>query len=73
VITHDLDFSALLAYTETVGPSVVQIRTQDVLPDAVGADVVRVLRDHRTALDQGAIVSLDEFASRVRVLPVRRP
>jgi len=72
VITHDLDFSAILASTDAVGPSVVQIRTQDVLPDTIGSDVVRVLRDHSTALEQGAIVSIDELASRVRVLPVRR-
>jgi len=72
VITHDLDFSAILATTEAVGPSVVQVRTQDVLPDVVGSVVVRVLRDHLTALDQGAIVSIDELASRVRVLPIRK-
>jgi predicted nuclease of predicted toxin-antitoxin system len=72
VITHDLDFSALLVHTDAVGPSVIQVRTQDVLPEAVGADVVRVLREHAAALDQGAIVSLDELASRVRVLPIRR-
>ena len=72
VVTHDLDFSALLASTEALGPSVIQVRTQDVLPDAVGADVVRVLREHRAALDEGAIVSIDELASRVRVLPIRR-
>ncbi len=72
VVTHDLDFSPILASTEAIGPSVIQVRTQDVLPDAVGSDVVRVLRDHRAALDQGAIVSIDELASRVRVLPVRR-
>ena len=72
VVTHDLDFSALLASTEALGPSVIQVRTQDVLPDAVGSDVVRVLREHRAALDEGAIVSIDELASRVRVLPIRR-
>ena len=72
VITHDLDFSALLASTEAVGPSVVQVRSQDVLPDTIGADVVRVLRDHRAALDEGAIISIDELTSRVRVLPVRK-
>lgn len=72
VITHDLDFSALLAVTEAVGPSVVQVRTQDVLPDAIGPDVVRVLREHGTALDEGAIVSVDQLASRVRVLPIRK-
>ena len=72
VFTHDLDFSAILAVTEAVGPSVLQVRTQDVLPDGVGPNVLRVLRDHRTALNQGAIISVDEITSRVRVLPVRR-
>ena len=41
VITHDLDFSALLASTDAIGPSVIQLRTQDVLPDAIGSGVVR--------------------------------
>jgi predicted nuclease of predicted toxin-antitoxin system len=72
VITHDLDFSAILASTEALGPSVIQVRTQDVLPDAIGSDVVQVLRDQRTALDQGAIVSVDQLTSRVRVLPIRK-
>ena len=38
----------------------IQVRTQDVLPDAVGSDVVRVLRTHAAALEQGAIVSVDK-------------
>ena len=73
VFTHDLDFSALLAATEATGPSVIQVRTQDVLPDAIGGDVVRVLRTHSAELEQGAIISLDKVRSRVRVLPIRKP
>lgn len=72
VFTHDLDFSALLAATEAVGPSVIQLRTQDVMPDAAGEDVLRVLRQHGTALEEGAIVSVDRMTARVRVLPIRR-
>jgi len=72
VITHDLDFSALLASTDAIGPSVIQLRTQDVLPDAIGSGVVRMPRDHRTVLDQGAILSIDALTSRLRVLPIRR-
>lgn len=34
VFTHDLDFGALLAVTGVDGPSVVQIRTTDVTPEA---------------------------------------
>jgi predicted nuclease of predicted toxin-antitoxin system len=72
VVTHDLDFSALLANTEALGPSVIQVRTQDVLPDAIGTDVVRVLQEHQAALDRGAIVTIDELNARVRVLPIRK-
>lgn len=31
IVTHDLDFGALLAATRAHAPSVMQIRTQDVL------------------------------------------
>ena len=72
VFTHDLDFSALLAATEAIGPSVIQARTQDVLPEAIGGDVVQVLRTHAAALEEGAIVTVDKVTSRVRVLPIRR-
>jgi predicted nuclease of predicted toxin-antitoxin system len=73
VFTHDLDFSALLAATEATGPSVLQVRTQDILHDAIGRDIVRALRMRAVALEQGAIVTIDKVASRVRVLPIRRP
>ena len=73
VFTHDLDFSALLAATGATGPSVIQVRAQDVLPEAIGTDVVSVLRMHAAALEQGAIVSVDKVTSRVRVLPIRQP
>lgn len=32
VLTHDLDFTPLLATTSAAGPSVVQVRAQDVTP-----------------------------------------
>jgi predicted nuclease of predicted toxin-antitoxin system len=33
VFTHDLDFGTMLALTHATGPSVLQVRGQDVLPD----------------------------------------
>jgi len=36
VLTHDLDFSAILAATHGEKPSVVQIRADDVSPDVMG-------------------------------------
>jgi predicted nuclease of predicted toxin-antitoxin system len=70
VFTHDLDLAAIVATTSAEGPSVLQMRTQDVLPSAVGDDILRVLSDHREVLEQGAIVTVDEVTSRVRILPI---
>jgi len=72
VLTSDLDFSALLATSSATGPSVIQVRTQDVLPGSLGPQVVRVLLEQRDALESGAIVTIDEIAARVRILPIRR-
>jgi predicted nuclease of predicted toxin-antitoxin system len=72
VFTHDLDFTAILALAGAAGPSVIQVRTQNVLPEAIGADVVQVLSTHADALRAGAIVTIDEVGARVRVLPIRR-
>jgi len=70
VFTHDLDFAAIVATTNAEGPSVVQIRTQDVLPSAVGDDILQVLKDHGDVLAQGAIITVDKVTSRVRILPI---
>ncbi|MGO9833462.1 MAG: DUF5615 family PIN-like protein, partial [Polyangiaceae bacterium] len=56
VFTHDLDFGTLLALTRARGPSVVQVRTQNVLPVAIGNLVVRVLTEHGASLEAGALV-----------------
>lgn len=43
VFTHDLDFSAILAATGAEGPSVIQARTQNVLPQYLGDLVIEAL------------------------------
>lgn len=70
VFTHDLDFSALLATSRAGGPSVIQVRTQDVMPNALGNDVVRVLRMRAVEIERGAVVSIDKVRDRVRILPI---
>src|SRR5262245_10749977 len=64
VFTHDLDFSALLASTLKTGPSVLQVRTQDVMPGAIGDDVVRILRDYEDLIRTGVLITIDEVGSR---------
>lgn len=72
VLTCDLDFSAILANTDANGPSVVQVRARDVFPEGIGAQVVRVLAEQDEALRSGAIITIDEIAARVRILPLRK-
>ena len=56
VFTHDLDFGALLATRRSRRPSVIQVRTQDVLPAAIGDMIVRALYASRSHLEAGALV-----------------
>ena len=69
VFTHDLDFGVLLALTRAESPSVIQVRTQDVFPDVLGNRLIKVLREHESALGKGALLTVDEGKARVRVLP----
>ena len=70
VFTHDLDFGAVLAATGASGPSVIQIRTQDVMPKRLGPVLALILSQHRSALEKGALLIVDEAKSRVRLLPL---
>ncbi len=70
VLTHDLDFGALLALTRAHGPSVIQVRAQNVLPDAIADLVANVLTGQAAALEAGALVTVEPYAARVRVLPI---
>ena len=70
VFTHDLDFGTLLALTRASGPSVLQVRAHDVLPDHLSEIVVAAIRTYESQLEQGAIVTVDESRARVRILPI---
>ena len=70
VFTHDLDFGAILANTGSSSPSVIQIRIQDIHPDAAGTFVIENLRRFAQELDSGALISIDRERSRARILPI---
>ena len=72
VFTHDLDFGTILALTHATGPSVLQVRAQDVLPDSLEDAVTAALRQHDADLASGAVVVVDESRTRVRILPISR-
>jgi predicted nuclease of predicted toxin-antitoxin system len=60
----------MLALTHAAGPSVLQVRGPDVLPEDVGPAVIAALRQHNAALSGGALVVVDAKKCRVRVLPL---
>lgn len=72
VLTHDLDFGAILAATHGEKPSVVQIRAVDVSPDAIGDQVLAALQQMAGELEDGALLTVDARRTRLRVLPLRR-
>ena len=71
VITNDLDFSAILAAGAVAGPSVVQLRTQDLLSEGAVRIVARALEAHREDVERGALLSIDEGGTRVRMLHLK--
>ncbi|MGO9422038.1 DUF5615 family PIN-like protein [Roseiarcus sp.] len=73
VLTHDLDFGAILAATRDAKPSVVQIRADDVSPEAIGAVVTITLNRMADDLEAGALLTIDTARMRLRLLPVRPP
>ena len=72
VLTHDLDFGTLLALTHQVGPSVILVRTRDVTSQRLLDTIIGVVERHREHLQSGALITIDETQTRVRVLPLLR-
>ncbi|MCF7817684.1 MAG: DUF5615 family PIN-like protein [Kiritimatiellales bacterium] len=72
VFTHDLDFGDILAATNAEGPSVMQLRAQNINPAVAGPLVVAALRQFRYQLQSGALIVVDENKTRARILPIRR-
>jgi len=71
VLTHDLDFSAILAATHGDKPSVVQIRSEDVSPDVIGKPVIDALHQMASELDAGSLLTVDPNRTRLRLLPLQ--
>ena len=70
VFTHDLDFGTAPALTHANGPSVIQVRSQQVLPEHIGPTVIAAIRQYEAELAAGALVVVEPAKSRVRVLPL---
>ena len=72
ILTQDLDFGTILAVSNGERPSVVQIRSEDVSPEAAAQVVASTIRQLSAELEEGALVTLDPRQTRVRYLPLHR-
>jgi predicted nuclease of predicted toxin-antitoxin system len=70
VLTHDLDYGAILAATQGTAPSVVQVRSEHLGPEIIGQSVINALHETTRELETGALVTIDVSRTRVRILPL---
>jgi predicted nuclease of predicted toxin-antitoxin system len=73
IFTHDLDFGAILASTQAVAPSVLQVRNQETFVSTIGDLVISAIAQFKEELEAGSLVSIDVKRSRVRILPIEKP
>jgi predicted nuclease of predicted toxin-antitoxin system len=70
VLTHDLDFGAILAASGGKGPSVVQIRADNIGVQAIGMHVVTALHQSVDELVVGALMTIEPGRLRLTLLPL---
>ncbi len=70
IFIHDLDFGILLALTRERGPSVIQIRAEDIMPDTLEDRLISVMNLYSSQLEKGALLTIDPSRSRIKILPI---
>ncbi len=72
ILTHDLDYSHLLAFSGGSAPSVVVFRLRNTHPDNLFARIMGAWLEIEGPLLKGAIVALEDATVRIRKLPITR-
>jgi len=65
IVTNDLDFPRILAYTTEAKPSVILLRGEPLTPEARGVTLVKAIAQCGGELPAGAILTID-WSDRVR-------
>jgi len=72
IVTHDLDYGQLLAFSGEPEPSAVTFRLRDTRPDNLFARIWDVWSQVEGPLAAGAVVLLEDAALRIRKLPIEK-
>jgi predicted nuclease of predicted toxin-antitoxin system len=70
ILTCDLDFGTIMAYSGDASPSIVIFRLSDFRPEIINHHLDKILRESSDLLEKGAIISVSDNTYRVRLLPV---
>jgi len=70
ILTHDLDYGTLLAFSGESKPSVVIFRLRNTHPDYLFRRMMNIWSEIQNALLEGAIVVLEDATLRIRQLPI---
>ena len=72
IITHDLDYGHLLAFSGESDPSVIILRVRNTQSKNLAGRIMRAWGEIEAALEDGAIVLLEDATTRVRRLPIAK-
>lgn len=72
ILTHDLGYGNLLAFSGESTPSVIIFRVRNTHPTHLLDRMVNVWAEIETPLREGAIVVLEDATLRIRKLPIYR-
>ncbi len=61
----------MLALTQEQGPSIIQLRGQQILPDSFQEVLANVIQKYEPELINGALLVIDETRTRVKILPIK--
>jgi predicted nuclease of predicted toxin-antitoxin system len=70
VFTHDLDYGKLLAFSGDAFPSVILLRLPRANAELIFRRIIAEWREIEESLTSGAIVVMEESATRIRHLPI---
>ncbi len=70
ILTHDLDYGHLLAFSGVQTPSVIILRLRNAHPRNLLRRIMSAWSEIEDAAQTGAIVVIEDAATRIRLLPV---
>jgi predicted nuclease of predicted toxin-antitoxin system len=71
ILTHDLDFTRILALSGEIRPSVIQFRLKKLQIDILLHLTLQCVERFGQELKNGSLLTVDERSIRVRKLPIR--